>query len=175
MEKSKKVNILNQVVMSDIIKEIDAGERKALAGILSNGLTLKDDGSLHIALTANHIDIIKNFLMVATIIDGNALASVSNNEFKKVINIALTECFKLKTKQRDKTNGLNSFIIELANVGLVAFTKAFVKALCYSNALAIVEYDGNIRLVSIDTFNKVKMEAHQKMWADIKAQIGLND
>lgn len=172
MEKSKKIsNVLNQIILVDELKTMDKMEKKVLIESISKYTIDRTSGEVKPNMNGLDIQIIKNFLSMYCVFDSKIFDSVSNNEFKKVVRIALTECFKLKVKRIDKTSNLNSYQIDIATNSILAFTKALLKAFIDNNYMTIVEIDGNYRLINIDEFNQIKLEAHRKMWNDLKKAI----
>ena len=172
MEMIKKLNVLNDLILRDAIKEMDKGEKKYLLEITSK-YTIDDNGEVKTNANGVDIQVIKNYLNKYCIVDSAVFDSVSNNEFKKVLKIALTECFKLKVARVDKTSELNSYTIEIANNSILAFTKSLLKAFLNHNYMTIVEIDGNYRIIDIDKFREIKMQAHKQMWEKIKIDCGL--
>ena len=169
MEQIKKVNnnILGNVILTDSIKEMSKDEKRVILESV-NKYTI-DNASGEVKPLTNAIDItlIKNFLMAFCVFDSKVF-DISNNDFKKAIKVAMSECFKLKLKRVDNTSELKSYQSEIANNSIVSFTRALLKAFINMNNLTIVEIDSNYRLMEIGKFNLIKLEAHKQMWEKIK-------
>lgn len=165
MEQKKKINVLNELVVSETIKSLDKGEKMYLIDLISKS-RLNDNNELITLVNGEDTKTIKAYMNKYVAID--IVNDISNNEFKKLIQLAQNECFKMKVKRVDKTSELNSYQVEIANNSILQFTKALTKAILMQNKLTLVEIGGNYRAISIDKFNQIKLEAHKQMWEKIK-------
>lgn len=168
MEKKTNTNILNEVILGEEIKALSKEEKGVVLDLANKYVIDKASGEVRPMTNGLDIQLVKNFLSKYCIFDSKVFEVISNNDFKKAIKVAMTECFKLKLKRVDKTSELNSYTSELANTSILAFTKALLKAFMNMFDLSIVKIDGAYRLIDTAKFNMIKLEAHKQMWEKIK-------
>ena len=169
MEQIKKINsnILGSVILTDSIKEMTKVEKSVILESVNKYTIDNNSGEVKPLTNSLDITLIKNFLIAYCVFDSK-IFDISNNDFKKAIKVAMTECFKMKLKRVDNTSELQSYQSEIANNSIVSFTRALLKAFINMNNLTIVCIEGNYRLIDIEKFNAIKMEANKQMWAKIK-------